>query len=173
MRFPEKKDFEISFNKLKNPGWGITGNNKIAAYPISFFCKIQGIFASVSSTGRVEVIVCKVENVFDVGAFQMVCYCFREQVKIRKALLIQRIKRALYPERESNPHGRNGHRILSPACLPIPPPGHVGVNLKKNGCICDMSSFTLTLTHPPTLNFERKTGFEPATPTLARSCSTS
>lgn len=39
-----------------------------------------------------------------------------------------------------------GHRILSPACLPVPPPGH-GV--------------------------ERKTGFEPATPTLARLCSTS
>jgi hypothetical protein len=29
----------------------------------------------------------------------------------------------LYPGRELNPHGRNGHRILSPACLPIPPPG--------------------------------------------------
>ena len=39
-----------------------------------------------------------------------------------------------------------GHRILSPACLPIPPPRQSG---------------------------ERKTGFEPATPTLARSCSTS
>src|SRR5690349_5698322 len=30
---------------------------------------------------------------------------------------------ARYPERELNPHGRNGHRILSPACLPIPPSG--------------------------------------------------
>ena len=29
-----------------------------------------------------------------------------------------------YPGRESNPHDRNGHRILSPACLPVPPPGH-------------------------------------------------
>ncbi len=28
-----------------------------------------------------------------------------------------------YPGRESNPHGRNDHRILSPACLPVPPPG--------------------------------------------------
>ena len=37
--------------------------------------------------------------------------------------------------------------ILSPACLPIPPPGFVE-------------------------NFERKTGLEPATPTLARLCST-
>ena len=34
-----------------------------------------------------------------------------------------------YPERESNPHGRNGHRILSPACLPIPPPGPMGVSM--------------------------------------------
>ncbi len=32
----------------------------------------------------------------------------------------------MYPERELNPHGRNGHRILSPACLPIPPPGQIG-----------------------------------------------
>ncbi len=30
---------------------------------------------------------------------------------------------ALYPGSESNRYGRNGHRILSPACLPVPPPG--------------------------------------------------
>ncbi len=30
---------------------------------------------------------------------------------------------ALYPGRESNPHACLEHRILSPACLPIPPPG--------------------------------------------------
>jgi hypothetical protein len=29
--------------------------------------------------------------------------------------------RLLYQERESNPHGRYGHKILSLACLPIPP----------------------------------------------------
>ena len=29
----------------------------------------------------------------------------------------------LYPGRDLNPHDRNGHRILSPACLPVPPPG--------------------------------------------------
>ncbi len=28
-----------------------------------------------------------------------------------------------YPERDLNPHVRNGHRILSPGCLPIPPSG--------------------------------------------------
>ncbi len=33
------------------------------------------------------------------------------------------MKRFLYPGRDLNPHGRDGHRILSPACLPIPPPG--------------------------------------------------
>jgi hypothetical protein len=29
----------------------------------------------------------------------------------------------LYPGRESNSYDCLGHRILSPACLPIPPPG--------------------------------------------------
>jgi hypothetical protein len=33
-------------------------------------------------------------------------------------------KYLLYPERELNPHSLYGHRILSPACLPIPPSGH-------------------------------------------------
>ena len=28
-----------------------------------------------------------------------------------------------YPGWDLNPYDRNGHRILSPACLPIPPPG--------------------------------------------------
>jgi hypothetical protein len=28
-----------------------------------------------------------------------------------------------YPERDLNPHSRNGHRILSPACLPFHHPG--------------------------------------------------
>jgi hypothetical protein len=34
----------------------------------------------------------------------------------------------LYPGSESNRYGRNGHRILSPACLPVPPPGHLGIS---------------------------------------------
>ncbi len=29
----------------------------------------------------------------------------------------------VYPGRESNPHSFNRNRILSPACLPVPPPG--------------------------------------------------
>ena len=33
---------------------------------------------------------------------------------------------ALYPGRDLNPHARDEHRILSPACLPIPPPGRRG-----------------------------------------------
>ena len=31
----------------------------------------------------------------------------------------------LYPGRDLNPHGRNAHWILSPTCLPIPPPGQL------------------------------------------------
>lgn len=31
----------------------------------------------------------------------------------------------LYPERDLNPHNRNGHRILSPACLPFHHPGNL------------------------------------------------
>ena len=30
-----------------------------------------------------------------------------------------------YPERDLNPHNRNGHRILSPACLPFHHPGGI------------------------------------------------
>ncbi len=36
-----------------------------------------------------------------------------------------KLLRFLYLGRELNPHGRNVHRILSPACLPIPPPRRV------------------------------------------------
>ena len=49
-----------------------------------------------------------------------------------------------YSRRDLNPHDRNGHWILSPTCLPIPP---LEPDLNKK---------------------ERKTGFEPATLTLAR-----
>ena len=49
------------------------------------------------------------------------------------------------PQAGLEPARQKRHRILSPACLPVPPPGH---------------------------GMERKTGFEPATPTLARLCST-
>ena len=48
----------------------------------------------------------------------------------------------MYPGRDLNPYGRDGHWILSPACLPIPPPGPIIVhvlpndtlsNIKRNG----------------------------------------
>ena len=45
----------------------------------------------------------------------------------------------LYPGRDLNPHGRNVHRILSPACLPIPPPGRTTKQRKRllsAPCIC-------------------------------------
>ena len=69
---------------------------------------------------------------------------------------------ALYSERESNPHSVYGNRILSPACLPVPP------------------SEPFVVSKPSKINpfffaekgLERKTRFELATPTLARSCST-
>ncbi len=108
-----------------------------------------------------------------------------------------------YPGRDLNPHGRNAHWILSPTCLPIPPPGqqyyflrtYPGINLSlvgrgdahPYGCVYhpDPDSYRDYRDHHPgniskkclsrlrDFLFERKTGFEPATPTLARSCSTS
>ena len=52
-----------------------------------------------------------------------------------------------YSKRDLNPHSRNGQRILSPSCLPVP---HSSILSKK----------------------ERKTRLELATLTLARLCST-
>ena len=37
---------------------------------------------------------------------------------------------SVYSRRDLNPHSRNGHGILSPACLPIPPLEQLGA---KNG----------------------------------------
>ena len=37
-----------------------------------------------------------------------------------------------YPGRDLNPHVLNGHRILSPACLPISPPGPVSGKRDSN-----------------------------------------
>ena len=36
-----------------------------------------------------------------------------------------------YPERDLNPHNRNGHRILSPACLPFHHPGNRWCKVSK------------------------------------------
>jgi hypothetical protein len=35
----------------------------------------------------------------------------------------------VYSGRESNPHSLIANRILSPACLPVPPPGRVVIKL--------------------------------------------
>ena len=40
----------------------------------------------------------------------------------KKDKLFKRTTCLLYSGRDLNPHGRNDHWILSPACLPIPPP---------------------------------------------------
>ena len=49
----------------------------------------------------------------------------RVLVEIKKAEtpFVLRVS-ALYPGSDLNRYERNVHRILSPACLPIPPPGH-------------------------------------------------
>ena len=41
----------------------------------------------------------------------------------KSPLNTRRLSFKTYPEPGSNRHGRNGHRILSPGCLPIPPSG--------------------------------------------------
>ena len=69
----------------------------------------------------------------------------RESYKKEKTLAIMDYQGFRVPQAGLEPARQRRHRILSPACLPVPPPGH---------------------------GMERKTGFEPATPTLARLCST-
>ncbi len=41
-----------------------------------------------------------------------------------------------YPERDLNPHSRNGHRILSPACLPFHHPGGIFFIYLKKQVLC-------------------------------------
>ena len=38
----------------------------------------------------------------------------------------------MYSRRDLNPHAHNGHRILSPACLPIPPLEHASTVLSTS-----------------------------------------
>ena len=64
----------------------------------------------------------------------------------------------MYPEGDLNPHDHNDHWILSPTCLPIPPSGQL--------------MFLERIFLSKALFQERETGLEPATPTLARLCST-
>ena len=93
------------------------------------------------------------------------------------------------PEQDSNLHASR-HTHLKRARLPIPPPGHIppkDTDGAKNGTrtrdpnlgkvvLYQLSYFRLSkfqfilLERYP--NRERKTGLEPATPTLARLCST-
>ncbi len=50
-------------------------------------------------------------------------YYFRSLGEIKKSQPLNNQAIEMYPEPGSNRHSRNGHRILSPACLPIPPSG--------------------------------------------------
>ncbi len=47
-----------------------------------------------------------------------------QKIKLEKKLYFVKYFLKLYLGRDLNPHDRNGHGILSPACLPIPPPRH-------------------------------------------------
>ncbi len=70
----------------------------------------------------------------------------------------------------------NGHRILSPACLPIPPlehfdcaPCRFNFSLQKPRIDCLLQSgLNKKCRIASAFKVERKTGFEPATSTLAR-----
>src|SRR5690606_21981447 len=50
----------------------------------------------------------------------------------QKSLSILSRKTFLYLGRESNPHSLNGNRILSPACLPVPPPRQLSERRDSN-----------------------------------------
>ena len=52
-----------------------------------------------------------------------------------RGLTANTLKVNLYPERDLNPHNLIGHRILSPACLPIPPSGRPEIPAKSNTAI--------------------------------------
>ena len=75
--------------------------------------------------------------------------------RIKGFLLFNVLEAGLEPARA------DAHRILSPACLPIPPLEQFPTGLSGYNRSCELLWFG-----------ERETGFEPATPTLARSCST-
>ena len=86
-----------------------------------------------------------------------------------------------YPGRDLNPHNRNGHRILSPACLPVPPPGQYSEEHFLQFPLRDFCRpAVFKAAHPRkkkpssgrVISSEQKTRLELATLTLARSCST-
>jgi hypothetical protein len=62
---------------------------------------------------------------------------FQMEIKKCRNALLSSIS-AKYPGRDLNPHARDEHRILSPACLPIPPPGRSGCGFVC-GCACEDS----------------------------------
>ncbi len=55
---------------------------------------------------------------------------FAQNKKAEIQLLVNQLfSGRMYPKPESNRHGRNGQRILSPSCLPISPFGRLKKNL--------------------------------------------
>ena len=70
----------------------------------------------------------------------------------------------LYPGRESNPHGRNDHRILSPACLPVPPPGRSSVTYSSSLSVStNTQTGTVTYTNLTPFTFFTQNFFEEST----------
>ena len=53
--------------------------------------------------------------------FEPVAYCLEGSCSIH----LSYEGKFWYSERESNPHGHKAHKILSLACLPVPPPEHL------------------------------------------------
>lgn len=74
------------------------------------------------------------------------------------------------PKPDLNRYGSNIRGILSPLCLPIPPPGHY--HKKIFDLIEEKTQLRAFEIYSRSQKMERETGFEPATPTLARLCST-
>src|SRR5690606_36677294 len=72
-----------------------------------------------------------------------------------------------YAGQDSNPHAPSEQRILSPPRLPFRHPGTPAA-LLQNG----LRARPVTIAPAVAFCSERETGLEPATPTLARLCST-
>ena len=77
----------------------------------------------------------------------------------------------MVPQTGLEPVRPRRHRILSPACLPIPPPGHL-LRCVLSNSYRNHTGIWIKKISPTGLIFERKTGLEPATLTLARLRST-
>ncbi len=137
------------------------------AYATSFINNMERCILSVEIEGKMEVLnsIFKGKMVFENGKCRTAEYNPIIPLLVGKSSYYKTKGASAnaetplqYLRPESNRHARNGHRILSPARLPIPPLRHLS-------CLKKIPIFYRDF-------FERKTRLELATPTLARSCST-